>query len=228
MSFLSPRVLIDNGNEIYFVILHDNGYVELAILKNNVFYSAVIYQFADYSLLNPSNSINVEVARQLDNVNVNINGKSSISFPISPTIANVSLTSEKSTALFSNINLTTEDTMRLFAVRQNLTPIKYTAENEGSESSTIKVTSKGDFAIVSQYLYNNQREAMSNLPNTVFKANVFFQGWIFNNNNGLTNQKITISITGQQAFLWFNNNINCFRLRHAYVRSETECIFVAS
>jgi hypothetical protein len=199
MSFLSPRVLIDNGNEVYYIILHDSGYVELAVLKDGVFYSAVMYQYVGYSLLNPSDSINVKVTRELDEVNVYINGNSFLTFPIAPTTANVSLTSEKSTSKFSNIDLTQSDTIRLFATRTDSTPVQFKAQNEGADSSSIKVSSsQTDFAVVSQYLYDDQRIIENNLRNTGFRANVLFQGWIINSAQTLSNQEISIGINGLQ------------------------------
>ena len=199
MSFLSPRVLIDNGNEIYFVIFHDNGFVELAVLRDSVFYSAVIYQYAGYSLLNPNNSINVKITRLLDEASVNINGNQYLTFPVLPNVANVSLVSEKSMSKFSEINMTTSNILRLFAERKDYTQFPYTIQNNGPESSALTVSSNGkDFAVVSQYLFNNQRTIQNDLPSTSFRANVFFQGWIFNTTQALSNQEISIGLNGQQ------------------------------
>jgi hypothetical protein len=192
-------VLIDNGVANYFIILHDRGYVELAVLKDNVFYSAVIFQIADYSLLNPANSINVNVTRQLDEVVVSVNGKKYLTFPIEPIIANISLASEKSMSKFSDITLTENSVFRLFATRQDSTPISFSTQTVGSERSSLAIINAAattDFAVVLQYLYNNQRQI--NLPSVGIHNNEIFQGWIVNSSQLQPNQEISITLENLQ------------------------------
>ena len=59
-SFLGPRVLLDSGDKQYFVIVHDNGMIELATLKNGVFNSAIATSLLGYNLKEPESQIAVE------------------------------------------------------------------------------------------------------------------------------------------------------------------------
>ncbi len=198
-SFLCPRVLLDTGNEVYYIILHDNGYVELAVQRGDVFYSAFMYKYVGYSLLDPSNSINVSIKRLIDEVNVYVDDQLTLTFPVSPKLAEVTLVSEQSTSLFSKMTLTTSDPVRLFAVRQDYSKVNFEVEQDSAESSAIKVTSNaGDFAVVSQYLYNDLKNVQSDLPSSSFRANIFFKGWIFNPPDAVSDQKITIYTQGQE------------------------------
>ena len=198
-NFLSPRVLIDTGNEVYYIIFHDNGYVELAVEQNGVFNSAVINQYSSYSLRDPNESINVKITRLIDQVNVYINGNLCVTFPMIPTLANVSLVSEQSVSHFSQINLTKSDPIRLFAVRQDFNQVSYKVLEDSPEQSSLLVsTNLTNFAVVSQYLYNDLKDTQTSLHTSNMQANVFFKGWIFNPTQTITDQKILIGIQDKE------------------------------
>ena len=199
MSFLSPRVLIDTGNEVYYIILHDNGNVELAVQQNGVFYSDVMSQYVGYSLRDPSDSINVKVTRLIDQVDVYLNDNLYLTFPITSNLSNVSLVSEQSVSRFSQINLTESVPIRLFAVRQDFSPISYKVlEISPEESSLVISTNVTNFAVVSQYLYNNLMDAQTFLSANSLQANVFFKAWILKSPQTLIGQKISIGIQDRE------------------------------
>ncbi len=195
LSFLSPRVIIDTGSQGYYIIFHDDGNVELAIQQNGVFHSSVINQYVGYSLRNPAQSINVNVTRLIDQVDVYVNGNLCMTFPISPQLANISLVSEQSVSRFSQITVTRSNPIRLFAMRQDFNQIPYKVLEDSSEESSLMVsTNATNFAVVSQYLYNNLKNPQTSLDTSSFQANVFFKGWIFNPTQTLVNQKISIDV----------------------------------
>ena len=199
-SFLSPRVLINTGNEVYYIILHDNGQVELAVQqKNGIFNSAMIDQYAGYSLRDPNKSINVQITRLIDQVDVYVNGNLYMTFPITPTLANISLVSEQSISHFSQINITKSNPIRLFALRQDFNKISYKVLEDNPEQSSMEVsTNITNFAVVSQYLYTNLKDAQTSLHTSSLQANVFFKAWIFNPTKTLIDQKISFGIQDKE------------------------------
>jgi hypothetical protein len=198
-SFLGPRVLIDTGSETYFFIMHDDGILELAVEKDGVFHSSIISQYVGYTLRDPKSSVNVKITRLVDEVNIYVNGNLYMTFPIAPQMASVSLVSEQSISTFSKINITTSNSLRLFAIRQDFTNIPFTVEKDSPEESSLIVSSNGtDFAVESQYLYNNLKNVQNNLSCSSLRVNVFFKGWIFNSTQALSEQKISIGTTGQE------------------------------
>jgi hypothetical protein len=67
-SFLAPRVVLDSGKEQYYIIIHDNGLLELALMANGSFKSALATSFVGYKLNDPNASINLRVTRNFDEV----------------------------------------------------------------------------------------------------------------------------------------------------------------
>ena len=198
-SFLSPRILLNTGEQTYFIILHDDGFVELAKEENNHFQSSVLLNQVGYSLKDKTNSIYVQVERLIDQVNVFIDGKLSMNFPIESTPSDVSLVSEQCVSKFSNIYLTEIEVARLFAIRENPTKIDYKTTKVGAEESSISIsTDAKNFAVVSQYLQNNLRHAKSSLPSNSSRANVFFTAWFFNPPQKIANNEITLTIDTKQ------------------------------
>jgi hypothetical protein len=183
-SYLGPRVVLDTGNVQYYIIIHDNGTLELAVMQGGVFQSAMITRFVGYSLLNPQNSIDVKVQRVLGQVSVSVQGTQYLSFSTEPTYVEVDLTSEHSVSAYSNITLTRDSSFRLFAVRKTPTPISSTVHSSSAEQSAITINSNvTDFAIVSQYLYNNIVHINNGVSSTEVQANVLFKAWIINQAN---------------------------------------------
>jgi hypothetical protein len=183
-SFLGPRVVLDSGNVQYYIIIHDNGTLELAVMQGGVFQSMMITRFVGYSLLDPQSSINVKVQRVLGQVTVSVQGTQYLSFSTEPKYVHVDLTSEHSVSAYSNITLSRDSSFRLFAVRKTPTPISYIVHSSSAEQSAITINSNiTDFAVVSQYLYTNLTHINNGVSNTEVQANVLYKAWIINQAN---------------------------------------------
>ena len=181
-SYLGPRVMFDCGTEQYFLIIHDNGFLELAIEQDGNFKSNVATRFVGYNLLDPDASINVKVVRHFDVITVFIQDIPYLTFTTLPQYSNVFLSSEHSISKFSNITLSENLSIRLFAIRQNTAQPIYTVQQSGAEQSALTANSSvSDFAVVSQYLYTQLSHA-SGAPSSETVANVFFKAWIFTDN----------------------------------------------
>jgi hypothetical protein len=187
--------VLDSGTEQYYIIIHDNGLLELAVMQDGSFKSALATNFAGYNLQNPNNELNIEVTRSFDEVKVYVGTTLYLSFNVTPQSAKVYLTSEHSISKFSEIEMSQSAAVRLFAVRQNLVTPSYTVQQRNPEASALTVFSNGaDFAVVSQYLYNQLTHADSRVSSNEIAANVFFKGWVFASSNQTSNS-INISIT---------------------------------
>ena len=130
-----------------------------------------------------------------------------MTFTTAPKVAKIYLASEKSTSAFSKINVTRDSSVKLFAVRQNITNPEYDIHLNDPEQSSMTVHSNGsDFAVVSQYLYTQLRNVNNGVKCDAIQANIFFKGWVFNSYNlassetyvsiGTDNQWLTLGLTG--------------------------------
>lgn len=199
LSFLGPRVLLDTGTEKYFIIIHDDGLLELATQQNGVFNSAVMTRFVGYKLDKPSSFVNVSITRAFDEVQIYLNGEPAFSFPIEAQAATVSLASEQSTSKFSNIAITKQRILRLFAERQISSNPTFVVQKNSPEESDLAVTSGGsNFVVVSQYLYTQLKKVENHADVIEVRANVFFKGWILNSTSLLEEESINIGTEGEQ------------------------------
>jgi hypothetical protein len=200
-SFLGPRIVLDAGNMQYYIIIHDNGTLELAVMQNGVFESALITRFVGYSLRDPEASIDVKVQRVFDQVSVSVQGTQYLTFNTQSTFVNAVLTSENSISVFSDITIQRGSSFRLFAVRENPTKISYNVRSSSAEQSSITINSqKSDFALVSQYLYTNLTHIK--IKSTEVEANVLFKAWIINQ-TAQNNQSTYISINTENREVTF-------------------------
>lgn len=200
-SFLGPRVVLDTGSSQYYIIFHDNGFVELAVMQNGVFHSAVMTQFVGYNLLDTQNSLEVRVERIFDKVSVYVEGKHVLDFSTESKFADINLTSEQSISAYSNIIVRSETSFRLFAIRQSPANISYSLHSSSTEEIALTAkTASSDFAVVSQYLYTNLTHIQNSLPNTEVQANVLYKAWLINQTNP-TSGETTISIGTQNLAL---------------------------
>jgi hypothetical protein len=182
-SFLGPRVVLDSGIAQYYIIIHDNGNLELAVMQNGVFKSNVITSFARYNLRDPQNMIEVKVQRVFDQVSVYVHGNKFLSFSTQPKFVNVNLASEKSVSAYSNTTIKRDSSFGLFAIREAPHKMSYTVHSNSAEHSELTINSQnGDYAVVSQYLYTNLKH-ISELQCTEVEANVLFKAWIINQTN---------------------------------------------
>jgi hypothetical protein len=193
-NFQGPKVSIDTGNSTYFIIFHNNGYLELAVQQGDSYTSDVITSYVGQDLMGENNPINVTVSRTFDEVEVYINNNLEMSFPTEPNLSTVSLSSEASISKFSRIDVQTMDILRLFAVRQvNEEPV-FSVQQDSSEGAAMTVLNGGsDYAVVDQYLYNGLQEMETPTANKEVQANVFFTAWIVNG-TGLTSNETTVLI----------------------------------
>lgn len=199
-SFLGPRVMLDSGDKQYFIIIHDNGMIELATLENGVFNSGVNTCFVGYSLKSPQSQIDVKIERNLDEVKVSVNGAVCMTFTTEPKYIDLHLTSEQSTSKFSNITLTQQSSTRIFAVRQNLDNPDFTIQKSTAEMGELIVMShNSDYMVVSQYLYNQLSKIAADCPSSEVAANIFFKGWLFNGSDQPSNVKQISIVTENQT-----------------------------
>jgi hypothetical protein len=205
-DFQGPRVIIDTGNSKYFIILHNNGFLELAVQQGDSYTSGVISTYEGHDLVGENNPINVTVSRTFDEVRVYVNDNLEMSFPTEPNLCTVSLSSEASISKFSGIHVQTADIMRLFAVRQvNEEPV-FSVQQDSSEGSAMTVLNGGpDYAVVDQYLYTGLQKMETPAASKEVQANVFFKAWIVNGTSlaskettvliDTTNSEMTIGLT---------------------------------
>ncbi|MCW3994704.1 MAG: hypothetical protein NWE98_00970 [Candidatus Bathyarchaeota archaeon] len=199
-SFLGPRVIIDSGNEQYYIIIHDNGNLELAVQQAGNFKSGIVSRFIGYRLQDPNSTINVKVSRVFDEVRVYVQNTLCMTYITAPKFADVYLASEHSTSAFSKITVTKDSSVRLFAVRQSSLKPTFVVEQSSPERSALTVYANGsDFTVVSQYLYTELSQAKSDFASEAVHANVFFKGWIYNHAENQT--YISIGTEGQLAAL---------------------------
>ncbi|MEM3384160.1 MAG: hypothetical protein QXE05_00885 [Nitrososphaeria archaeon] len=195
-SFLGPRVIFDVGNlKQYYLIFHDNGIVELAILYGSTFLSGIKYNVIGYDLTREEKSINVSVSRIWDKVRVFVNGNLAMSFNTGEGISKVYLASDFSTSKFTDISIKTLVINRLFVARQVESPLVFYPEQASPERAKLIVSNvDSDYAVVLQYL--NTPIRVLNVKNHAVTTNIFFSGWIINREN--YDQKeivITIQVT---------------------------------
>jgi hypothetical protein len=194
-GFQGPRVLIDTGNSKYFIIFHDDGFLELAVLQGNSYTSGVITSYAGYDLKGEKNPINVTVDRTFDEVRVYVDNNLEMSFPTETSLSTVSLSSQDSISRFSGIHVGTADILRLFAVRRVHEKPVFSVQQESPEDSTLTVMNEGsDYAIVNQYLYTGLQEMQTAAPSQEVQANVFFKAWIVDARS-LDSQEMTAHIS---------------------------------
>ncbi len=217
LSFHSPRVTIDNGNSTkYFLIFQDTGFVELATLKNNIFTSGAIVNYGGYDLTNPLNSIQVGVLKILDQVEVQVDENQISSFPLETSNSSVSISSEESVSKFTDITLSTQNTTRLFAIRQSSNQQDFTLKYSSSEKSVLEIQNEtSEYAVVVQYLNNPSRKIEPQVQAASFQANMFFNGWIINPENNTNSEKTTLTIELENSQLtyglfYFLNSIHIF------------------
>ena len=204
-NFQGPRVLIDTGSSTYFIILHDNGYLELADLQGGSYTSDVMTNYVGNEL-NGENKLNITVSRAFDEVNVYVDSNLEMSFPTETSLATVSLSSEDSVSEFSGISVQTGDILRLFAIRQVSEEPVFSVQQEGPDESALTVSNGGsDYAVVDQYLYTGLQEMETPAANNAVQANVFFKAWIVNATNsdsketsiriGIPSSQMTVGLT---------------------------------
>ncbi len=195
-SFLCPRVLIDLDNSTrYFILFHDNGVIELAMMQDNIFHSGLLFKTADYDLKTPLNTIDVTVRREFELVEVFVNGELSLSFPINTIGASVSLSSEKSVSTFSDINVKVGNVVRIFATKCSADRLDFLVLQDGPNRSILRVYNENvDYAVVSQYLNTPLRNIIAPLNKSAITANIFFNGWIIQQTDGANEIKFEIGI----------------------------------
>ncbi|MGB8781324.1 MAG: hypothetical protein WCD81_11845 [Candidatus Bathyarchaeia archaeon] len=205
-DFQGPRALIDTGNSKYFVIFHNNGFLELAVQQGDSYTSDVITTYVGHDLMGENNPINVTLSRTFDEVKVYVNNNLEMSFPTEPNLSTVSLSSEASISKFSGIHVQTADILGLFAVRQVHEEPVFSVQQDSSEGSAMTVLNGGsDYAVVDQYLYNGLQEMETPAASEEVQANVFFKAWIVNGTSlasketniliGTTSSQMTIGLT---------------------------------
>jgi hypothetical protein len=183
-SYLSPRILISVGDTTYFLIFHDNGNLELAVMEKNNFHSNVLTANLAYNLKDSHTAIDVTVCRVFDNVEVYVNDELSMSFPIIPELSRVSLTSEYSVSNFTNVRVEARDILHFFATKIEPVPISFSVHQQSAEQSSLTVfNADSDFAIVDQHLNLPLRNLQPTTNTTPIDANVFFNGWIIKSGN---------------------------------------------
>ncbi|MGF3522090.1 MAG: hypothetical protein ACQXXJ_03215 [Candidatus Bathyarchaeia archaeon] len=202
-SYLGPRIILDSGDKQYFIIIHDNGVIELAVVQNDRFESAQIMRFTGYTLYDSDDSVNVRIVRNFDEVNVYIFDILCMTFNTSPKFARLYLSSEHSTSSFSNVYLTENPSIKLFAVRQNSIELPYDIQQISPEKLALTINgTASDFAIVSQYLYTELTHIDGSVKNTEIPVNLFFKAWFFNQTNQQSHQTyISISVEHQSLML---------------------------
>jgi hypothetical protein len=183
-SFLGPRVMIDVANSTkYFLIFHDTGTVELAAIEDGEWRSSLIVQHLPYDLLNVEKSVNVIVSRTFDEVQVWVEDNLAITFPTDPASASVSISSEESTSIFTEVSVESGNIVKLFATRQFAEQPEVFVQEKGAERSVLRVDSdESDYAIVVQYL-NTPLRTLENSNAFPISANILFSGWIVNPEN---------------------------------------------
>ena len=184
-SFLGPRVVIDVGNLTkYFLVFHDTGTVELAAVHNGVFRSNMLVQHTAYDLRNAENSVNVSITRVFDEIQVWVNNQLALSFATDPSISTVFLSSEHSTSKFTNIELKTQEIVRLYASRNFSSQLEFVVTQKGPENCVLEVnTPDSDYAVVVQYLNTPLRRIVTPSSANPVTANIFFSGWILKPEN---------------------------------------------
>lgn len=216
-SYLGPRVILDSGDKQYFIIIHDNGMIELAVMQNGRFHSVMITRFTGYTLYESDDSVNVRIVRNFDEINVYVSNILCMTFNISPKFTRVYLSSEHSTSLFSNVYLTKNHSIKLFAVRQNSIKLPYTVQQISPEKLALTIHGNAsDFVVVSQYLYTDLTHVDNSVSSNEIPVNLFFKAWFFNQTNqqsletyvsiGIENQSlmlgvVTLSITFSYVML---------------------------
>jgi hypothetical protein len=181
--------------------MHDNGFVELAVLQGKAFTSALITRYIGYNLANQNSFLDVSVIRIFDEIQVYVEGALAFSFQTQPKAATVSLSSEQSTSKFTDIDVQTRNILSLFATRQFSAKPVFHVQEEGSEELSLVVSNDSpEFVIVSQYLYTKLRKIANGIPNNEVRANLFFQGWVANT-TGLDSEKklIVVGIEGMEV-----------------------------
>lgn len=204
--FLSPRVTIDSGDSKYFIIFQDNGYVELATLKGDFFTSGAIMSFSGYDLKNAPNSLDVDISKVVDQVEVRVNGNLQLSFPVDGKVSSVFLSSENSTSRFTNIAIATKNVARLFATRELSNQPDFSVKQNCAERSVLEIrNADSDFAVVVQYLNIPSRNIVTPIEAKPIKANLFFNGWIINPQNSDSQVNVlTIEVDNAQWALAFD------------------------
>ena len=200
-EFLGPRVIIDAGNSReYFLVFHEDGVVELALLSKEGFTSGLLYGYGGYNLKLGEHPIEVSVSRIFDQIEVDIDGGLTMAFSIKPSELSLSLSSELSESKFTDVKIETKDTLRLFAARQITSQPAFQVQSTDSTESRLLVSNGGsDYAIVDQYLNTPLRYIIANNAYCPVTANILFSGWIIDNKNGNTGEtSITIKIRNSQ------------------------------
>lgn len=177
--YLGPRVKISDGNSTdYFILLHNNGGVELGILRGSTYSSGIITAPVNQYLKDGA-KLAMSVRKYFDQVEVFIGGELKFRFPIVPGATRVSLSSEASVSRFIDVSLSTMDVVRLFAVRRDAAPLDFFVTQSNAETSSLEVlNASSDYAVVVQYLNTPSRTMDAPVENEAIQANIFFNGWI--------------------------------------------------
>ena len=180
-SFHSPRIILDSGEQKYFIILHTDGRLEISLLADGIYTPGLINRYIGYNLENQDSYVDVSVSRTFCDVQVYIDGKLAVTFPTNEKKYNLTISSEQSISRFENIDLQSRNILRLNAARQVIDSPTFTVQNHNPDTSSLTInTNESQFIVVSQYLKTELSKIENNDSITDIEANIFFKGWIIN------------------------------------------------